>query len=293
LEVVQWKHFLTALYRVSSPPFGNGCSGDTNPAAIGADGGKWPLSPERLHMQAPNLFGGPLNQQDYDNLARSWIDRECADQNLLRRVSSPEGAQIMGRPDNGNWAGVLYPNVWPGENFVREYCLRRDVPELRWASDGTQKEHAKYVRPPGRGNLLYLPAGTEPAWLLDASLPIVITEGCKQLLALARLAWHDLAETAERPRFLAAGLYGCWNWRGVVGKAPGPNGERRDVKDAIPDLKRLVLEERRTTIVFDSDAKSNEMVRAARTALARYLVHERSAQVFFADVPAPKKGGHK
>jgi hypothetical protein len=184
---------------------------------------------------------------------------------------------------------MLFPNVWPGENHVREYRLRRDKPELVMAIDGTWKEHAKYLGPPGGGNLLYLPVGTHPDWLLDTNLPVVITEGCKQLLALGRLAWHDLPDTAERPRFLGLGLYGVWNWRGTIGKETGSDGTRRDIKGVIPDFGRLALEERKTTIVFDSDVKTNTMVRVARTALARYLIHERGSQVYWANIPSPKK----
>jgi len=94
-----------------------------------------------------------------------------------------------------------------------------------------------------------------------------------------------LPDSTDRPRFLAAGLYGVWGWRGVIGKETGANGERRDVKGVIRDFQRVVFEERKITILFDSDTKTNEKVQAARTALARYLIYERKAQVYLADVP--------
>jgi hypothetical protein len=221
-------------------------------------------------------------------LSRSWINDETADTNFVRRGSSSENAEIVGRRDNGNLAGLLFANIWPGEDHVREWRVRRDKPDLVVTIDGAHKEHAKYLGPPGGGNLLSLPVGTRPDWLIDVNLPVVITEGCKQLLALGRLAWHDLPDTAERPRFLAIGLYGVWNWRGVIGKQPGPDGKNRDVKGPIPDLARLAFDERKVTIVYDSDARTNDDVRVARMALARYLVHERGAEVFFANIPAPK-----
>ena len=87
-------------------------------------------------MLPPNLRGDPLIPSDYEHLDRSWIDRPWADTNLLRRASSPEGATIVGRPDNGSYAGLLFANIWPGENHVREYRLRRDKSELVVASDG-------------------------------------------------------------------------------------------------------------------------------------------------------------
>jgi hypothetical protein len=232
-----------------------------------------------------------LSPSDYQKLNdESWIDRPTADANLLRRGTSQENAVIVGRPDNGRFDGILFSNVWPGENYVRQIWLRRDRPEMVMSVEGKWKEHQKYLRAPGGGNKLYLPVPTHPDWLLDPTLPIVITEGLKQLLSLGRLGWHDLPETAERPRFLAVGLNGVWGWRGVTGTESGPDGKPRDVKGPVADWDRLVLEERKTTIVFDSDVKSNDTVREARTALTRYLLHQRGSQVYWATIPAPKKG---
>ena len=47
-------------------------------------------------------FGGPLMEADYNRLLGSWITPELANDALLRRVTSPEGAQIVGRRDNGS-----------------------------------------------------------------------------------------------------------------------------------------------------------------------------------------------
>jgi hypothetical protein len=46
-----------------------------------------------------NLVGSVLAPDDYEKLeASSWIPRELAQQALLRRVTSAEGADIVGRP---------------------------------------------------------------------------------------------------------------------------------------------------------------------------------------------------
>src|SRR5262249_55700375 len=74
------------------------------------------------------------------------------------------------------------------------------------------------------------------------------------------------------------GLAGVWNWRGVIGKAPGPNGERRDVKGPIPDLDRIVSAGRQAIIAFDADAQVNQSVHVAKVHLAREL-RIRGAQV--------------
>lgn len=40
----------------------------------------------------------------------------------------------------------------------------------------------------------------------------------------------------EGPRFLPLGISGVFNWRGIVGKATVPDGQRLNVKGPIPDL---------------------------------------------------------
>jgi len=43
---------------------------------------------------------------------------------------------------------------------------------------------------------------------------------------MQRLAWHNV----DKPAFIVIGIPGVWNWRGTVGKANGPRGERIDVR---------------------------------------------------------------
>jgi hypothetical protein len=220
-------------------------------------------------MSAPairNLRGSPLSEQDYQALAVRWIDREGADRQMLRRVISIEGAEILGRNGSGNYAGVAIPYIWPGDPYVRDYRIRRDNPEYE---NGKPKQ--KYMTPPGRGNFLYLPVGIEVAWLTDTALPIVLTEGEFKAIALTRAAWSGLGESAERPRFFAAALSGVWNWRGVIGKVSNEDGVRVDEKGPIPDLARVAWKDRTVTIVFDRDADSNDSVGIARSQLVREL----------------------
>jgi hypothetical protein len=235
-----------------------------------------------------NLPGTELNEQDLAKLEQSWIPADLAAMAQLRRVTSMDGAQLVGRKPGDNCAGVIFPYFWPGDTSPREYRLRRDVPDVKMEG-GRQREVNKYLAAPGRGNLLYFFPGTPAAWLRDAELPVVITEGEKKALALWRLAWHDLSESSEHARFLPIGLSGVWNWRGTVGKETGPNGERVNVKGAIPDFARIEWKERKVIILFDANVKTNESVGAARTELARYLIHECGAHVFYADLP--KKDG--
>jgi hypothetical protein len=211
------------------------------------------------------LPGSELQPNDLEKLAACGISPELARQALLRRVTSQEGARLIGRNGAADYAGITFPCVWPGDgDHIREYRLRRDHPELELQPDGTLKERNKYLSPPGRGNLLYFVPGTQAEWLSDSSLPAIITEGAKKTLALWPLGWHGLDQSAQRPRFLSIGLSGVWNWRGTVGKAPGPNGDRRDVKGPIHDLSRVTWAGRNVIILFDVNIATNTSVQAAR-----------------------------
>ena len=206
------------------------------------------------NINTDGLLGCPLSPSDLHNLASSYITPELAEQALLRRVDTVEGTRVVGRRDKvSNYAGIVFPYVWPGEQMPREYRLRRDQPDLEHNAEGKLKQRAKYVSPPGRGNLLYFLPGTDPVLLSDAAVPLAITEGEKKTLALRRLSSHD----TDKPRFLPVGLSGVYNWRGNRGKAPAPNGEMVPVKGPIPDLERITWNGPIVYIIFDANAKDN------------------------------------
>jgi len=230
--------------------------------------------------------GGPLREADYETLERSWISRGLADQALLRRVISVDGAQIVGRSDNGSYEGIVFPYVWPGEDHIREYWLRRDRPEIERDAEGKPKEKNKYLGPPGRGNRLYITPGTQPDLLNDVRVPIAITEGAKKTIALHRLAHYELGVAKDLPRFLTLGLGGVWSFKGTIGKTDGPDGSRRDERGLIADLHRLRWDGRRVYIVFDSNVHTNSKVAAARRQLTTELVRL-GAEVYWVDLPRP------
>ncbi|HTR34919.1 MAG TPA: phage/plasmid primase, P4 family [Bryobacteraceae bacterium] len=153
--------------------------------------------------------------------------------------------------------------------------MRRDNPDIEY-KDGKQKERNKYLSPPGRQNMIYFVRGLSPELLKAVATPVIVTEGEFKTLALWRLSNHE----SIAPRFLPIGLGGVWNWRGVVGKTTGPNGDRRDVKGVVRDLDLVVWEGRRVIIAFDADADKNEQVEAARSLLRREL-WTRGAEVAF------------
>jgi hypothetical protein len=230
------------------------------------------------------LPGTALTDADLVSLRLSWIDSESAHRALLRRVTSLEGAELVGQRDGHDYAGIIFPNVFPGDSRPREFRLRRDSPEVTY-ENGVKKPQRKYLSPPGRSNLLYFVPATPGGLLVDVDLAVIITEGEKKGIALWRLAWHGLSDASDRPRFLPVALSGVWNWKGIVGKETGPKGQRVDVKGVIADFDRLVWIDRKVVIAFDSDVRTNDKVRAARLELARHLIHERGAQVHLLETP--------
>ena len=217
-----------------------------------------------------SIFGADLQPRDYDGLAARWIDRELADAAGLRRISGLEARNFLGRK-SGNLAGILIPNIRPGEDSQRGYRVRLDEPA---------KGGPKYLSPPGRGNLVYFPPGVDVEMLARVDMPAIITEGEFKTLALWRLAENVTSKSQTPPAFLPLGLSGVWSFRGTIGKVPGPNGERLDEKGVIADFQRVTWLDRKVIIAFDADAKEKEQVRIARATLAREL-RSRGAKVAF------------
>lgn len=220
--------------------------------------------------------------QDIAALEKSYITPKLAEQAMLFRVNSADGATLIGRNGQADYAGIVFPYYWPGDSTPREYRLRRDHPELEQKPDGTRKEKNKYLSPPGGANLLYFMPDTRPESLQDTSLNIAFTEGEKKVIALYRLAFHEV--DGLQPCFLPIGLPGVWNWRGTIGKADDEKGARCDVKGPIPDLDRIEWSGRIAYIIFDSNVVTNSDVRAARRELAKELTR-RGAQVRLVDLP--------
>jgi hypothetical protein len=209
---------------------------------------------------------------DLTNLTASYLTPEIVTAAQIQRVDSIEGAEIVGRqPRNGHdYAGLIFPYLWPGESNPREFRLRRDQPDLEQQPDGSVKEKGKYLAPPGKANLLYFPPDIPADWLTNPAIPCSITEGEKKALALARF----YADRGEKR--LVIGLCGVWNWRGTTGKITNTNGKRQSVHGVISDFDRIEWKRRETLIVFDTNVLTNEDVAAARRELARELTRRGS-----------------
>jgi hypothetical protein len=184
--------------------------------------------------------GGALTDAHYANPERRWIDKHLSDAARIRRVDSSGGRLLVGRRDHASYEGPAIPYFLPGELRIREWRLRRDHPDIEYR-DGKQKERNKYLSPPGRKNMIYFVPGLSPELLKAVTTTVIITEDEFKTLALWRLANHGTSVI----RFLPLGLGGVRNWRGVVGKATGQNGDRRDLKGVIPDVDLVTWEGRR------------------------------------------------
>ena len=225
------------------------------------------------------LGGNPneLTNNDLDGLARSYVTPELARQAGLFRVDSAEGAQLVGRNGGADYSGIIFPYYWPSDSQPREYRLRRDRPDFE-QKDGALKEKGKYLSPPGRGNLFYIPPDTPAEYLADSTIKIVFTEGEKKALALYRY----FMERGEP--VLVVGLSGVWNWRGTVGKTTDEKGTRCDLKGPIPDFDRVVFDKRKVYVIYDTNVATNDSVSAARKGLAKEL-KRRGADVRLVDLP--------
>ena len=210
----------------------------------------------------------------------SWIDHATADAFGLYRVTSAEGAALVGRTDSENYAGLVFPIYGPGDDRPKEYFLRRDHPPME-QHNRKLKPKGKYLAPPGRGNRLLFGPGESLDALTDTALPLLLVEGLKKTVAAWRLARHEDGS----PKFLVCGISGAWNWRGTTGKETDASGTRVDLKGVIPDLDRVTWTGRAVTILFDSDTSTNSSVAAARRALVAEL-RQRGAIVVAPDLPA-------
>jgi hypothetical protein len=241
----------------------------------------------RRSREGAPILRHPLTEEDRAMLARSLITGDLPDRALLARVEGPDAKDLVGRKDHGNYSGVEFPYVWPGEVGVRGSRIRRDESdtEFEYTEEGEiRKEKNKYVAAVGSRNLLYFFPETPVELLTDIEIPILIVEGEKKCLCAWRLAHHN----SSKPRFLPIGLSGVWGWRGKIGTAETASGRHRSVLGPIPDLARIPFAGREVLIAFDSDAATNSSVQIARLVLAKELRRRGSTRVRYVIVPGRK-----
>ncbi|MGD0578835.1 MAG: DUF3854 domain-containing protein, partial [Bryobacteraceae bacterium] len=229
-------------------------------------------------------IGRPLTEEDLTALEGRWIPPNVALAAGIRRVSLNEAQDLLGR-SKGDFSGLYVPFYKPGATHEHYFRIRRDRPDIEIVAGNVEKQSRKYIGPPG-GNRIYFSFSTTPEQCQDVALDVVVLEGEFKCLAAQRLSLH----ATSGKRFLAIGLGGVWNWKGVIGKANGPNGERLDVHGAISDLDLLEWKGRKATIAFDADVATNTSVQAARRELSKEL-RGRGASVAFFECPLVRGKG--
>ncbi len=218
----------------------------------------------------------PLTPADLHRLEQeSWIDEPTAKAFGLYRVSSLEGRELVGRTDNEDYAGIVFPVRFPGQSNIRENFVRRDHPSIE---NGKQKQ--KYLGPPGRSNKLLFTPGESVEALTDTTVLIVLVEGLKKLCAAYRLSRYE----SEHPRFLSIAISGVYGYRGTIGKTTDPTGARVDQKGVLPDFDHIKWAGRMVVIIYDSDVATNPKVKTARRDLVAEL-RTRGARVAVVDLP--------
>jgi putative DNA primase/helicase len=183
-------------------------------------------------------------------------------------------AGIFSEIVHANLAAILNRKRWPrtlGNGLVFPFkdeagaiVLHRVKPDNRPSRNG--KPGAKYLSPVGSQLRLYVPPSVNGE-LQAADKPILIVEGEKKALK------------GSQEGFLTVGLIGVEGWH------------KKNSTTLIPDLERIAWKGRKTHIVFDSDAASNENVRTNESLLAAAL-QNRGATVKIVRLP-PGENGEK
>ena len=225
-----------------------------------------------------------LTERDLEWLARSYITPKDALEAGLYRVDTITGSQEVGKKPAAtrNFAGIIFPYFHPLTGHQRERILRRDEPD-----NDNGKEKGKYIGPPGRTNIFYIPVGVKRGWMVDASIPVVFVEGEKKCLAMWRIARENGVDSG--PLFIPIGLRGVWGWKGRIGIKELPNGGHEPELGPINDFSFFEWKSREVIILFDSNIHSSnlrtsESVMAARTRLAQHLHFLLDAKVFYSEM---------
>jgi hypothetical protein len=143
----------------------------------------------------------------------------------------------------------------------------------------------KYLQPKGSANHVYMPTGLAkiaPDWATNPNVPLIITEGEKKALAGVQAGLATIA------------VGGVFSWRthihaferGVVRVEEKPSqrivhlderGEKAYRTEVVPEFAEIEWAGREVSLIFDSDATTNEEVQRAAFELANWL-DERGAE---------------
>lgn len=155
---------------------------------------------------------------------------------------------------------LIIPYYHP-DGTIATHCLRPDAPrsiddkKRSRLGDGTYPQIVfKYELPKGAGNVLDCHPAIIPH-LDDPGRPIVFTEGAKK------------ADSLISKGYLAINLNGVWGWRGSNAKQG---------KTALAAFDEIALNGRSCVLLFDTDVRTNDNVKAALRRLKSFLEHKRA-----------------
>lgn len=209
-----------------------------------------------------------------EHLRSSGLSDETLDlAGLYTEPSSVKLAKLLDRKSAwGMGHAIVFPFVDPGATTPHAYRVRPDVPRLKKRKNKPPKP-IKYDQSSRLGVLTYYPPRARLAGkYADATLGAVLVEGEKKALALDQL---DL---------VTVGLTGVWNW--LDAEHRDKTGEWR-LNASI--TKHVALAGRACTIVYDSDAATNDQVMAAAKRLGHALLAAGARVVRFTTPPAGGK----
>lgn len=222
-----------------------------------------------------------LTDDDLSKFANNFITKEIVKLAEYRRVDDEQGATILNRKRNAStdYSGLLIPYKNPKTGQILEYELRRDKPDIE-IKNGREKEVGKYLRPGGSKPLAYFAPGTDPAHFQDTLITIIFTEGVKKVLAILNATTDNLSHPSP---FLIVGLSGVDNFRTTQTEVKA-TGEKRQVKDLLPELKDIDFHRRESLIIFDNNVFTNSNVYRARHRFADTLI-SLGTIVYFINLP--------
>jgi len=201
-------------------------------------------------------------------LAKYAIPPELLDAAGVRHATDCEVRELLGVHGRAglDLSGIvfLYRDPYDGRTVGHRVRLDASV------------EGQRYLSEQGCRTLFFPPdCGSE---LTDTSIPVVIVESEKSVLALTALA-----QRCAR-KILPIAVGGVWGWKRRNGTATKPDGSREPVTGPSPSLDSIAWKGRKTIIVFDSNIAGRRDLERARLALAQELT-KRGAQVLIGSTP--------
>lgn len=210
---------------------------------------------------------------------KSGISQGVIDRRGCFSITKPKHAEELGfaMPQalivSEKYPALIIPYYGP-DGILATYCMRPDNPrsvddkEKGKLADGTYPQKVfRYEMIRGSGNVLDCHPDIVEA-LGDRDIPIYFTEGAKK------------ADSLISRDFKAINLNGVWGWRGT---------NEKQGKAALSGFDSIPFNKRKCILLFDSDVRANDHVRAALRRFKSFL-EGRGAKVIPVLLPPGQNG---